>query len=386
MYPGISPERERQRMEARLRQEQERQEQQQQPRQTRSSSLADWWGKIINWGSTPVEERDRVADDIERRRRQTAQQVANREQDRRNRRAAAAVDRINAATEEEERRYIEQQQAERRRAAQQEADRLQAAQREAQQAAQTEAAWRRAAEQAARLAAQQQAARRMDPPPEVFPMHESSDVPMTSQDVEQYGQDYFGEAFSGINRFRRNPMQQDETPPRITTSVPAQSATEVTYPTFTRHGPSPSREPPMAPINDDDTYVEPLWNELTNPQEAIVPVEQPTPPPPPLPLGTIVAPLPSPPRALDDDEHYAFIEQMLHELHEQPPQETVPPVPQQAAQQANVNVNRLLGDLQEGWRRAAIERNRKVPIRKVRKKITKNNQVKAFYPLKLYRL
>ena len=109
-----------------------------------------------------------------------------------------------------------------------------------------------------------------------FQCSEPSDVPMTSQDVDQYGQDYFSEAFSGINRFRRNPMQQDETPPRITTSVPAQSATEVTYPSFTRHGDSPLGtrvNHQVAPIDDDDTYVEDLWNELTT--RAIVPVEQP---------------------------------------------------------------------------------------------------------------
>ena len=90
--------------------------------------------------------------------------MAQQEEDRRHRQAAVNVKRILASQQEGERRYMEQQ------AAQQEAERRIAAQQAAQQVAE----------------------------PLVFPISSSTDTPMTFQQVDQYGRDFFGEAFSGI--------------------------------------------------------------------------------------------------------------------------------------------------------------------------------------------
>ena len=59
----------------------------------------------------------------------------------------------------------------------------------------------------------------------VIRISSSSDRHMTPSELDQAGEDYFGTALSGQNRFtRRDPVQQDESFPRITTSVPAEPA------------------------------------------------------------------------------------------------------------------------------------------------------------------
>ena len=100
--------------------------------------------------------------------------MAYQEQDRRNRQAAAVMDRISTTQQEGESRYM------------------------GQQATQRQAERRRAALQAA--------------PPEVFPISSLTDTPMTPQQVEQYDRDFFGQAFSGTNRYGHNPILQEETP------------------------------------------------------------------------------------------------------------------------------------------------------------------------------
>ena len=71
---------------------------------------------------------------------------------------------------------------------------------------------------------------------------------MTPAQVDQVQRDFFGETFTHTNRFAIHDLfQQDERFPRITTSVPAQSAIEPIRPNFINQQP-PVISPPLETI------------------------------------------------------------------------------------------------------------------------------------------